>query len=60
MKFNTSKKIDKWVENHVKSGCVSHTTAGEQFVYIFLPTGIVECQTVKCMCCKEKFTDYVD
>lgn len=30
MKFETSKKIDKWMENHRKSGCVSHATAGEQ------------------------------
>lgn len=59
MKFESSKKIDKWVENHIKK-CVSRATAGEQFVYEFLPTGIVECQTVKCLCCKEEFTDYVD
>ena len=58
--FTTSKKLDKWIENHRKQGCVSHTTAGEQFVYEFLPSGIIECQTVKCMCCGEKFTDYVD
>ena len=48
------------VENHRKQGCISHATAGEQFVYEFLPSGIIECQTVKCMCCGEKFTDYVD
>ena len=59
MKFESSKKIDKWVENHRKK-CVSRATAGEQFVYEFLPTGIVECQTVKCLCCKEEFTDYAD
>ena len=35
-------------------------TTGEQFVYEFLPSGIVECQTVKCMYCGEEFTDYVD
>ena len=58
MKFETSEKIDKWVEKH-REKCVSHATAGEQFIYEFLPTGIVECQTVKCLCCKEKFTDYV-
>lgn len=39
---------------------MSRATAGEQFVYEFLPSGIVECQTVKCLCRKEKFTDYVD
>ena len=59
MKFETSEKIDKWVEKH-REKCVSHATAGEQFVYEFLPTGIIECQTVKCLCCKEKFTDHVD
>ena len=46
--------------NHRKQGCRSRATAGEQFVYEFLPSGIVECQTVKCMCCGKKFTDYVD
>jgi hypothetical protein len=60
MKYETSKKIDKWVENHRKNGCVSHTTAGEQFKYSFLPSSIVECQRVTCLCCKEEFMDYVD
>ena len=60
MKFETSDKINEWVERHRKQGCVSRTTAGEQFVYEFLPTSIVECQTVKCLCCGEKFNDYVD
>lgn len=60
MEFKTSSKIDKWVVKHRKSGCVSHATAGEQFVYEFLPSGIVECQTVKCMICHDEFTDYVD
>ena len=46
--------------NHRKQGCISRTTAGEQFLYEILPSGIIECQTVKCMCCGEKFTDYVD
>ena len=60
MEFKTSKRIDKWVENHRKQGCVSHATAGEQFVYEFLPSGIVECQTVKCLCCGKDFTEYAD
>lgn len=60
MEFVTSKRIDKWIEKHREQGCVSHATAGEQFVFEFLPSGIVECQTVKCLCCKEEFTDYVD
>lgn len=58
MKFKTSKVIDKWVEKHHEK-CKSRATAGEQFVFEFLPSGIVECQTVKCMICKEEFTDYV-
>ena len=58
MKFETSKVIDAWVKKHHEN-CKSHATTGEQFVYEFIPTGIVECQTVKCMICKEEFTDYV-
>ena len=58
MEFITSNKIDKWVENHRKK-YISHATAGEQFIYKFLPSGIIECQTVKCMCCGAEFTDYV-
>lgn len=59
MVFETSKLIDMWVKTH-REKCVSHATAGEQFIYEFLPSGIVECQTVKCMCCGKEFTDYVD
>lgn len=59
MEFETSKRINRWVEKH-REKCVSHATAGEQFVFEFLPSGIVECQTVRCLCCGEKFTDYVD
>ena len=59
MKFETSKNIDQWANNHRKK-CVSRSTAGEQFVYEFIPTSIVECQTVRCVICKEKFTDYVE
>ena len=59
MTFETSKRLDKWVEKHRKK-CITRATAGEQFVYEFLPSGIIECQTVKCMCCVAEFTDYVD
>ena len=59
MEFITSNKIDKWVENHRKE-CKTRATAREQFVYEFLPSGIIECQTAKCMCCGAEFTDYVD
>lgn len=59
MTFETSKRINKWVGEHVKE-CQTHATAGEQFVFEFLPSGIVECQTVKCLCCGKEYTDYVD
>jgi len=42
MKFKTDKSIDDWVENHRKKGCISNETAGEQFVYEFIPTAIGE------------------
>ena len=57
MKFETSIRIDKWIKKHREQGCISRTTAGEQFVFEFLPSGIVECQTVKCLCCGKEFTD---
>ena len=60
MTFETSKRIDNWIKKHRESGCISRATAGEQFVYEFLPSGIIECQTVKCLCCSKEFTDYVD
>ena len=60
MEFKTSKKIDAWVQKHLDEGCRTRATAGEQFQYEFLPTGIVECQTVRCLCCRKEFTDYVD
>lgn len=59
MKFETSKNIDEWREGHRKK-CTSRATAGEQFVYEFLPTAIIECQKIKCLCCGEKFEDYID
>lgn len=55
MKFKTDKSIDDWVENHRKEGCTSNATAGEQFVYEFIPTAIGEAQSVKCMCCDKDF-----
>lgn len=59
MTFKTTEKIDKWVKKHQKK-CKTNATAGEQFLYEFIPTGIFECQTVKCMCCYKKFADYTD
>lgn len=52
MKFETCNKINKWIKDHKNTGCVSVT--GEQFAYTFLPTGIIECQTVECLRCGEK------
>ena len=63
MKFATSNKIDKWIANHSKYRCAPCVIAGEQIVYIVykpLSSGIVECQTAKCLCCGKEFTDYVD
>lgn len=59
MKFETSTEINKWVREHLEKGCVSHTMAGEHFQYEFLANAIVEIQTVKCLICKEEFTDYI-
>lgn len=59
MTFETSEKLGEWVTKHQKR-CKSRATAGEQFVYEFVPSGIIECQTVKCLCCGKEFTDYVD
>ena len=60
MGFETSEKLDKWVENHRKICCGFHSIVGEQFVYEFLPYCTTECQTVKCTLCGKEFTDYVD
>lgn len=59
MTFETSKKIDLWIKDHRKK-CKTIAFDGAQFKFEFIPTGIVECQTVWCMCCKEEFIDYVD
>ena len=57
MKFETSPEINKWVKEHQKT-CISKATAGEQFIYKFLPSGIVECQTCECLICGAKKTVY--
>lgn len=59
MTFETSKTIDEWVKEHAKE-CQSHATAGEQFMFEFLPSAIVEFQRVKCLCCRKEYTEYVD
>ncbi len=59
MDFKTSKRIDKWVKEH-REKCTSRIPEGRQFVYEFLPSIIDEHQTVRCLCCKEEFVDYID
>ena len=59
MKFETSKNIDNWVKEHSKI-CKSCASAGEHYEFRFIPSGIVERQDVKCLICREEFTDYVD
>lgn len=55
MKFVTNNEINKWTENHIAQGCTSRSAYGEQFMYEFLPSGKVEYQIVKCLCCGESF-----
>lgn len=55
MKFKTDKSIDDWIENHRAQGCTPNASAGEQFMYEFIPTSIMEVQTVRCMCCDKDF-----
>ena len=59
MTFETSQRLDKWVEKHRKE-CKTRATAGEQFVWSFYQVALLKCQTVKDMCCGSEFTDYVD
>lgn len=51
--------INEWVKHHSEI-CQTHATAGEQFTFSFLPSGIVEVQTVKCLICGKSHTEYVD
>ena len=59
MTFTTSEKIDQWVRKHSEE-CKTKAFDGAQFAYRFVPTGIIECQTVSCMLCNQEYTDYVD
>lgn len=58
MEFITDKNLDKWVEEHNKI-CKSYATGGEHYEFSFLPSGIVECQSVQCLCCGERKVFYV-
>ena len=59
MIFETTEKINKWVKQH-QVECKTDASAGEQFIYEFIPSGIFQIQTVRCICCYKKFTDYID
>lgn len=59
MNFEVSEQLEKWVKQHTEK-CKTRAFDGAQFEYKFVPTGIVEAQTVKCMCCKEEKTVYID
>ena len=59
MKFETSKQLDDWMLKHQEK-CKTRAFDGAQFSIEFIPTGIIEAQTAKCMCCKEEKTVYVD
>lgn len=56
--FEPTEKLVKWMHKHCET-CHSNGSAGEHFQWVFLPTGIVECQTIKCIICGEELTDYV-
>ena len=59
MEFKTLPSIDEWVNKHYKK-CKTQDVAGAQFEYSFLPTGICEIQTVKCVVCGKEHTEYDD
>ena len=59
MQFVTDQQIDQWVAQHAQT-CTTKAFDGAQFTYTFTPTGIVEAQTVQCMCCNAKHTVYID
>lgn len=56
--FKVSPKLIRWMNKHSKK-CHFNATAGGQYLFEFLPIGMVECQTVKCIICKQEITDYI-
>lgn len=55
------KRLQKWMEDHDKKHKDALVpTAGERYIYEFLPTEIVTCGTCLCMLCKESFDFYED
>ena len=68
-KLSRSFTIDKrnwgktvvWMSEHNKKHKDAHVpTAGERYIFEFMPTGIVTCCACRCMLCGEKFEFYVD
>ena len=59
MKFKVSEDLIIWIKQHLIV-CQTKAFDGSQFKYEFTPTGTVEVQTVKCLCCGDKKTAYVD
>ena len=57
MEFKLNSKLEEWINEHNKV-CHSDASAGEHYQFEFLPTGIVEIQTVKCLCCGKEKTAY--
>ena len=57
MEFKLNPKLEEWVRGHNKI-CHSNASAGEHYQFEFIPTGIMEIQTVKCLCCEEERTEY--
>lgn len=58
MTFTAAPEIKRWVKNHGKK-CKSNGSAGEHWEFVFIPTGLVEIQTVKCICCGKEKTVYI-
>lgn len=59
MIFTPNEDILKWTQEHIRI-CTSKDFTGTQFEYSFLPSGIVEIQTVKCTVCNKEHIVYLD
>ena len=57
--FKLNNGLVHWMREHSKT-CKSPAFDGAHYIFEFIPTGIVEAQTIKCMCCKAEKTAYVD
>ena len=59
MSFEVSKDLINWIKQHLIV-CQTKAFDGSQFKYEFTPTETVEVQTVKCLCCGDKKTVYIE